>query len=119
MLSHKEKIVMGIVFSKCKNGSNCLITVNEIMLELPKKMKLKPEEIEKIIHSLEADGYFEVVYSDRNGTPLMCVNLRVRGTNYRRESVTLRREIIKKILLGSIGAIATFVVGKILFFFFS
>ncbi|MGN0820106.1 MAG: hypothetical protein ACI4M6_06975 [Christensenellaceae bacterium] len=118
MLSRKEKIVMGIIFSKCTNGSNCLISTNEIMLELPKKMKLKPEEIEKIIQSLEADGYFEVVYSDRNGQPLMCVNLRVKGTNYHREGVTLRREILKKILLGAIGAVATFVVGRILIYLF-
>lgn len=107
---------MEIIYNKCGENGNCLITVNEIGEKLKKKMPLK--QIESIINSLELDDYFDVVFSERKGKPILCVNLHVKGISYKREMVQFKRDIYKKLIFAFISAIATFIFGRLLFFIF-
>lgn len=118
MLNSGERAVMGAIYDKCGGSGNCLITVNEISLNLPKKRKMANDAIEATVRSLELDDYFDVIFSDRHGEQVLCINLHSKGLSFKREAVQLKRAVFTRLLLAGISACATFIVGKILFFFF-
>ncbi|MBQ2717655.1 MAG: hypothetical protein IJF75_03550 [Clostridia bacterium] len=119
MLNKKERAVMNVIYNKCKSGTCCLISIDEIYKKLSKNRKMTKENIQKVVHLLELDDYFEVVNSERRGEPVLCINLHSKGLSFRREIVQLRRMIFIRLLLAGMSAVATFIVGRILFFFFT
>jgi DNA-binding MarR family transcriptional regulator len=119
MLSKKERAVMNVIYEKCHSENNCLITTQEIANELPKNRKLTEGAVENIVRSLELDDYFDIVFSERKGQPVLCVNLHAKGLSFKRELVQFRRTILTKLMLAVMSAATTFVIGRILFFLFS
>lgn len=109
---------MKAVYDKCGTLSRCLITIDEIFYKLPKKHRLTPNTIEQTVRSLELDDYFDVVYTEKRGNVVLCVNLHQKGLSYKREMVQLRRAVILKIALALMSAFITFAIGRILFYFF-
>ena len=59
MLNRQENEVMKAVYSMCDGKGSCLVSPMEIMSILPEKKKYSPDRVEKILHSLELDDYFD------------------------------------------------------------
>lgn len=119
MLNRSEKAIMKVVYEKCQGVGNCLVTIDEIRQSLPAKKQIKNAEIEKILRSLELDNYFELVFSERKGQPILCINLNFKGQSFKREATQFKRAVINRLILASIGAVATFIIGRILVYIFS
>lgn len=119
MLNKKERAIMNVIYNQCKNGTSCLISLEEIYKKLPENRKMNTENISNVIDTLELDDYLEVVASDRKGEPVLCVNLHSKGLAFRREIVQLRRTVVIRLLLACMSAVATFIVGRLLFFIFN
>ena len=118
MLTRKEKIIMDFLFLKCAKNGNCLISVQEIMLSVAHQIKFKEESVKEIIFSLQQEGYFDIIYTDRQGESVLVITLLAKGKGYLREKVQDKRQIKFKIVLAFIGAILSFIVGKILYYIF-
>ena len=91
MLSFKEKYVMEYVYQKCQGKKSCLISPREIISFAADKYVLFPEELEKIMTNLSYDNYIELVKSDKKGSPVFCVSLKLKGEGFHRELTNNKR----------------------------
>lgn len=119
MLTYQEKLVMEYLFKKCAKSGNCLISLQEIILSLSHKKKFTEARLKDILFSLQQEDYFDIIYSDRQGESVMVITLHLKGKGYPREKIQNNRQIKYKILLAFLGAILSFIVGKILYLIFT
>lgn len=119
MLSVKESAVLAVICSKCGESPSCLITIEEILITSNLKKKLSMVEAERIINGLEADGYFDVIRSERNGTPILCITLYSRGRGYEREIKQNKRDLRAKLVWAVVCGAVTFIVGRIMILIFT
>ena len=119
MLNKTEKAVMEFLYKKSQGNSSCLTSFQEIILSLSHKLKLTEARLKEIISSLEQDDYLDVIYSDRHGEPIICVTLHLKGKAFPREAVQSGRVIKYKLILASVGAVLSFVIGRILYLVFT
>ena len=114
MLTRSENEVMRAVYSLCDGTDGCLVSPLDILSLLPVKRRYTREKLENILNDLQSDGYFDIINSERKGEKMYVINLKESGFAYKRESKKARKEIGFKILLGFVGAVATFIFGLIL-----
>lgn len=118
MLSFKEKYVMEYVYQKCQGKKSCLISPREIISFVADKYVLFPDELEKIMTNLSYDNYIELFKSDKKGSPVFCVSLKIKGEGFHRELTNNKRNlwfsIGSKVALAVLGAVVAFVVGLLL-----
>ncbi len=93
MLTFKEKYVMEYVYQKCQGKKSCLISPREIISFVADKYVLHAEELEKIMTNLSYDNYIELVKSDKRGSPVFCVSLKLKGEGFHRELTNNKRNI--------------------------
>lgn len=98
MLSFKESYVMEYVFQKCKGKKSCLISPREIISFAADKYVIFPDELEKIMTNLSYDNYIELFKSDKKGSPVFCVSLKLKGEGFHRELTNNKRNLM--MLLG-------------------
>ena len=55
------------------------------------KYVLFPEELEKIMTNLSYDNYIELFKSDKRGSPVFCVSLKLKGEGFHRELTNNKR----------------------------
>lgn len=114
MLSKNENEVMSAVYSLCDGTDGCLVSPVEILSVMPAKRKVSSEELEAILNTLQCNGYFDLIYSERKGERMYVINLKEKGLAWKRTSKQKQRDISYKIFLAFLGAFATFVFGLIL-----
>ena len=93
MLTLKEKYVMEYVYQKCQGKKSCIISPREIISYAADKYVLFPEELEKIMTNLSYDNYIELLKSDKKGSPVFCVSLKLKGEGFHRELTNNKRNI--------------------------
>ena len=81
---------------------------------LPEKGKYDEEKLERIMHSLEIDGYFELVYSDRKGEKTYCIHMREAGLAFRRQDIQRKRDLIFRLLLAAVCGLLSAAIGLLL-----
>ncbi len=91
MLTFKEKYVMEYVYQKCQGKKSCLISPREIISHAADKYVLYPDELEKIMTNLSYDNYIELFKSDKKGSPVFCVSLKIKGEGFHRELSNSKR----------------------------
>lgn len=114
MLSKYENDVMSAVYSLCDGTEGCLVSPLEILSVLPAKRKYSAERVEKILHDLSCDGYFDLITSERKGEKMYVISLKESGLAYKRNAKQKQRDVAFRILLACVGAVTTFVFGLIL-----
>ena len=119
MLTLSEKLVMEFLFSKCQNNGNCLTSLQEIIISLSQKKKFTESKLKDILFSLQQEDYFDIIYSDRRGESVMVITLHAKGKGYPREKIQNNRQLKYKIIFAFLGAILSFIVGKILYLIFT
>ena len=85
MLTFKEKYVMEYVYQKCQGKKSCLVSPREIISFAADKYVIYPEELEKIMTNLSYDNYIELFKSDKKGSSVYCVSLKIKGEGFHRE----------------------------------
>ena len=119
MLTFKEKYVMEYVYQKCQGKKSCIISPREIISFVADKYVLFPDELEKIMTNLSYDNYIELLKSDKKGSPVFCVSLKLKGEGFHREITNNKRNLMYIIGRTLILAVITAVVSgliKLIFF---
>ena len=113
-LSKRENAVMGAVFSLSQGKQRFLVSPCEILAILPAKSKFDEETLERVLRSLEIDGYFELVFSDRKGEKTYCIHMREAGLAFRRMDVHRRRSAALRLLFAAVCGVLSAAVGLII-----
>lgn len=118
MLTFKEKYVMEYVYQRCQDKKSCLISPREIISFAADKYVIYPEELEKIMSNLSYDNYIELFKSDKKGSPVFCVSLKMKGEGFHRELTNIKRNfwllLGRSCLFAALGAIIGVIVRLIL-----
>lgn len=109
---------MGAVFSLSEGKERFLVAPYELMALLPPRMNFDEEKLFRTMKSLELDGYFELIESDRKGERVFVVHMREAGLSFRRSDAVRRRRMYYKIavtvLCGVISALVGILVKSLL-----
>lgn len=114
MLNRCENDVMRAVYCLCDGTDGCLISPLDIMSILPVNRKYSQERLDDALNALQTDGYLDVISSERKGEKMYVISLKENGLAYKRHEKQRRRDVLYKIFLAMVGAIATFIFGLIL-----
>ena len=118
MLNRRENEVMKRVYELAGEGGICLVTPSEILSALPPREKWTEEDLEKTLHDLKMDDYFDLLYTDRKGEKTYVITLHAAGQAYPRAALQLRRSLTLKLVWAVASAVIAFLVGWILKFIF-
>ena len=113
-LNKRENEVMNAVFLLSAGKERFLVAPCEILSVLPPKSGFDEEKLERLLRSLELDGYFEMIASDRKGEKVYVVHMREAGLAYKRTDAQRRRAVCFKWGVAAIGDVITFLIGMIL-----
>ena len=119
MLSKKQRTVLKIITDNSADGKNSLLSAPLISAFSEPYLKLSSEEVEKIVVSLVARGYIEVINTFKKDEAYYCITLSDKGINYKAEYKEDVKDIKIKLLITSLGAVMSFLIGRILFMIFS
>ncbi len=114
MLTKRENDVMRVVYDCTHERGICLISPAEILASLPPKRKYTEEQVERILHELALDDYFELLSSERKGEKMYVISLHAIGYAYKRDYVQRRRATVFKVSWAIASAIIAFLVGLLL-----
>lgn len=114
MLNRCENDVMSAVYCLCDGTDGCLISPLDIMSILPAGRKYSVQRLDDALNSLQMDGYLDVIQSERKGEKMYVIALKESGLAYKRAKRQKRMEVLNKLMLALVGAVATFVFGLIL-----
>lgn len=105
---------MEYVYQKCQGKKSCLISPHEIISFVADKYVIFPDELEKIMTNLSYDNYIELFKSDKKGSPVFCVSLKLKGEGFHRELTNNKRNIAMRLgttaILAIISALITCIV---------
>ena len=109
---------MEYVYEKCQGKKSCLISPREIISFTADKYVIHPDELERIMTNLSYDNYIELFKSDKKGSPVYCVSLKIKGEGFHRELTNNKRNLL--LLLGRtcILAIISGIIGVLIRFIF-
>lgn len=113
MLSKKERAIMQVLCNESKDKSSILISPNDI-LSILKKENLSLKDVDKILSDLNADGYFDLIYSDRHGELVYWIALSNKGKAFLRDQKLLKRNLLFRLCATIIFALISFFIGIIL-----
>jgi hypothetical protein len=114
MLNRNENEIMTAIYSLCDGTGSCLVSLSDIQSVLPIRKKFSFEYIDSVLQDLSMDGFFDLISSERKGEKMYVINLKESGFNYKRNGTQQKRDIVFRIFLAFIGAVATFIFGLIL-----
>ncbi len=113
-LTRRENAVMGAVFTLSQGKTRFLVAPYEILAILPEKAKFDEQTLERVMHSLEIDGYFELVFSDRKGEKTYCIHMREAGLAFRRQDIQRKRDTVVRLLFAGVCGLLSAVIGLLL-----
>ncbi len=113
MLNKLESKIMVYLCKECFDKNALLISPMD-MLKIIGDKNLNKSKLEKIMQDLSVDGYFDLVYSDRQGELIYCITLTEKGKGYIRNSKMVKRNLIFRLCVTIVLAIVSFIVGIIL-----
>jgi hypothetical protein len=111
MLSRLENRIMGAIYQRCKGTNAVLIEKNKLM---PITGENSEDKLDKIVNDLYTDGFFDLVYTERQGEKVYCITLTEKGKGYPRESKLVKRTLMFKLVVSVGFAIFSFILGLIL-----
>ena len=113
-MNRYENDVMSAIYCLCDGTDGCLVSPLDIMSILPVGRKYSLERIDDALNALHIDGYLDVITSVRKGEKMYVISLKENGMAFKRSAKQKQRDIMFKIFLAFVGAVATFVFGLIL-----
>ena len=113
MLNKLESKVMKTLFLECENKKTILITPNDLIKITGDKL-LTESVVDKIVCDLSADGYLDLIYSDRHGEKVYCITLTEKGKGFLRGKKVMKRTLIFRLMVTVVLAVVSFVIGLVL-----
>lgn len=117
-LNRRENEVMSAVFSLSSGKERFLVSLYELLSALPAKSKYDEDKLERVLRSLELDGYFEFVLTERKGEKTYVVHMREAGLAFRRSDAQRRRTLLIRfgltVLCGFLSALVGVVIKRLL-----
>lgn len=110
-LSKRENAVMSAVFQLSEGKERFLVSPYELMAVLPPRMNFDEDRLRRVLNSLELDGYFELIESDRKGERVFVVHMKEAGRSFRRSDAVRKRRIFYKIAVTLLCGILSALVG--------
>ena len=117
-LSKRENAVMGAVFRLSEGKERFLAAPYELLALLSPRLKFDEEKLCRVLRSLELDGYFELIESDRKGERVFVIIMHDAGRSFKRSDALRRRRMYYKIavtlLCGALSALVGILVKSLL-----
>ena len=117
-LSKRENSVMGAVFQLSEGKERFLVAPYELLSVLPPRLNFDEGKLYAVLRSLEMDGYFELIESERKGERVFVIIMREAGRSFQRSDKQRRRRMYYKIavtlLCGVLSALVGILVKSIL-----
>lgn len=110
-LSKRENAVMGAVFRLSEGKERFLVSPCELLAVLPPRLSFDEDKLFCAMRSLELDGYFELIESERKGERVFVVHMREAGRSYLRNDAVRRRRMYYKIAVTVLCGILSALVG--------
>ncbi len=111
MLSRLENRVMGEIYRNCKSKNAVLIEKSSLTSMTGAESE---EKLDRVVNDLYTDGFFDLVYTERQGEKVYCITLTEKGKGYPREAKMIKRTLMFKLAVTVGFAIVSFIVGLIL-----
>ena len=105
---------MAAVFFLSQGKERFLVSSYELLQVLPARAKFDEEKLERTLHTLELDGYFDWILSDRKGEKTYVIHMRPQGLAFRREDVKRRRDLVLRLLLAGVCGLLSAAIGLLL-----
>ena len=109
---------MSAVFQLSEGKERFLVAPYELLALLPPRLNFNDEKLNRALRSLELDGYFELIESDRKGERVFVVHMREAGRSFRRSDALRKRRMYYKIavtlLCGALSALVGILVKSLL-----
>lgn len=105
---------MNAVYSLCDGTDGCLISPFDVMSVLPARKKYTAGKVENALQELKNEGYLDLISSERKGERMYVVSLKESGQSFKSGAKQKRQELLNKIFMAFVGAVATFIFGLIL-----
>lgn len=102
---------MGAVFRLSEGKERFLVSPCELLAVLPPRLSFDEDKLFCAMRSLELDGYFELIESERKGERVFVVHMREAGRSYLRNDAVRRRRIYYKIAVTVLCGILSALVG--------
>ena len=118
MLTLNEVKLLKIINDNADKQNVALISLASLLVFLNNK-KLNESDIKKSLIILMQSDYLEVTFINKNSQEYCLITLKNKGKNYKIEKVSVRRQLVSRIIFAFTGAIVSFIVGKILYLIFS
>ncbi len=118
MLNNKEIKLLKIINDNANKQGVTLISLGAILVFLDNS-KFTKDSIKKALILLMQNDYLEVVFIAKNSEEYCLITLKSKGKNYKVEKESVLRQLLFKIGFAFLGAIVSFIVGRILYFIFS
>ncbi len=119
MLSKKQLHLLKIIKDNSVDNGSCLLSAPILSELCSTRVKISVSEVEKTVIALVVKGYIDVINTVKGKEPFYCITLTDKGKNYQAEHLEDVREIKFKLMLATVGAVLSFLVGRILFMIFS
>lgn len=113
MLSKAENKIMITLYNECKDKNTILISPADL-IKISGVDNLSQTKLEIIMKDLCADGYFDLIYSDRRGETVYCVTIKEKGKGYTRGLRVMKRNLIFRLFITVALALISFIIGLIL-----
>lgn len=117
MLKKLEEKVLKIINDNAFEGNTCLISKSSLVAFINEKL-VDENTIDNLINSLSASDYIDYIVTSRKGEIFYCITLLKKGKNYKEVKKREVGAIKNRILLAIVGAVVSFVVGRILLILF-
>lgn len=118
-LNKRENEVMGAVYALSGGKERFLAAPYDLLALLPPKADYDEEKLERVLHSLELDGYFDLIASDRKGEKTYVVHMREAGLGFSRSNTQRKRGLYFKLGVAALTGALSFLIGMILRAIFS
>ena len=118
MLNKGEEQILKVIIDNAYEGNTCLISKSALIAFIGNEKLVNENNVENIINGLYANDYIDFILSNQREERVYCITLLKKGKNYnevkKREFIAIRN----KILLAVLGAVVSFIVGRILLLLF-
>ena len=113
MQTHVENKIMYVLFLEGQKKNPFLLSPTDL-INLSGVKNFSSVELEKTLTNLAMDGYFDIIYSERQGERVYCFSLLKKGKAFMREKKMARRNLIFRIVISLSLAVMSFLVGLLL-----
>ena len=102
---------MGAVFQLSEGKERFLVAPYELLAVLPPKLHFDEGKLYATLRSLELDGYFELIESERKGERMFVIIMREAGRSFKRSDALRRRKMYYKIAVTLLCGVLSALVG--------